>query len=120
MSKYLHANYQNNINKIKLFLYTGHEGSGGLLPLILNLGTRWRCVVNFMPHPLYPRDKKTLHPLIRRVGGPQSYFGRFGEQKDLNPFENNNNKNAHNINFHYDRIHKCLSFAGTFCKHLYK
>ena len=28
----------------------------GIAPLILNLGTRWRRVVNFTPRPLYPRE----------------------------------------------------------------
>jgi hypothetical protein len=103
MSKYLHANYQNSIiNKRKLFVYTGRKGSGGLVPLI-NFGTRWRCVVNFVPQPLYPRDKNTRHPLIRGLDESQSYSGHFGEQKDLNPFANIH-KNAHNINFHYERL----------------
>jgi len=103
MAKYLHANYQNSIiNKRKFFVYTGHEGNGGLVPLILNFGTRWKCVVNFVLKPLYPRDNNTWHPLIRRLGGPQS-SGRFGEQKGLNPF-GNIHKNAHNINFHYERL----------------
>jgi len=30
--------------------------SGGIAPRILNLGTRWKCVVSFMPLPLYPRE----------------------------------------------------------------
>ena len=106
MSKYLYANYKNNIiNNTKLFLYTGHEGSEGLLPLFPNFGSRWWCVVNFVAQRLYLRDKNTRHHLIRRLGGPQSYSGRFGEQKDLNPF-GNVHKNAHNINFHYERLRR--------------
>jgi hypothetical protein len=38
---------------------------------ILDLGTRWRWVVSFMPRPLYPR-----YPLDRRLGGPKSRSGR--------------------------------------------
>jgi hypothetical protein len=32
-------------------------GNGGILPRILNLGTRWRWVVNFTSRFLYPRGK---------------------------------------------------------------
>jgi hypothetical protein len=34
-----------------------------------------------MPRPLYPRGKSTWYPLDRRLGGPQSWSGRFGEEK---------------------------------------
>jgi hypothetical protein len=33
------------------------RGSRGTVPLILNLSTRWRCVMNFNSLPLYPRGK---------------------------------------------------------------
>jgi hypothetical protein len=33
------------------------SGSGSIAPLILNLNTRWRWVVNFTLRPLYPRRK---------------------------------------------------------------
>ena len=33
------------------------RGSRGLAPLILNLGTRWRRMVNFTPRLLYPRER---------------------------------------------------------------
>ena len=32
-------------------------GSGGLVPLILNIGTRWRWAVSLTPRPLYPGGK---------------------------------------------------------------
>jgi hypothetical protein len=44
-------------------------------------------VVNFMPRPLYPRGKSHQYPLDRRLGGPQSRSGRFGEGKILYPTE---------------------------------
>jgi hypothetical protein len=47
---------------------SGHEGiwgRGGILPLILNLGTRWRWVFKFMPQLLYPSEKA---PLIHWIG----------------------------------------------------
>jgi len=34
-------------------------GSGGVVPLILDLCIRWRSVVNFTPRPLYFRGKDT-------------------------------------------------------------
>jgi hypothetical protein len=42
-------------------------------------------VVNFTPRPLYPRGKSPRYPLERRLGGPQSRSGRFGEVKILDP-----------------------------------
>jgi hypothetical protein len=37
-------------------------------------------VLSFTPRPLYPR-----YPLDRRLGGPQSPYGRRGEEKILDP-----------------------------------
>jgi len=34
--------------------------SRGVAPLLLNLGTRWRSVVNFIPRPLYPRQRTAV------------------------------------------------------------
>jgi hypothetical protein len=41
-------------------------GNGGIAPRILNLGTRWKWVVSFMPRPHYPRRKS---PVIHWIGG---------------------------------------------------
>jgi len=46
-------------------------GSGGIVPCIPNLGTRWIWVVSFTPWPLYSRTKSPCYPLDRRLGGPQ-------------------------------------------------
>jgi hypothetical protein len=35
---------------------------------ILDLGTRSRCMVKFMPLPLYPRGTRPRYPLNRRLG----------------------------------------------------
>jgi len=40
-----------------------YRGSGGIAPLELNFGTRWRGVETFTPG----------------LGGPQDWFGCFGE-----------------------------------------
>jgi hypothetical protein len=57
-------------------------GSGGIVPRILDLGTRWRWVVSFTSRPLYPQGKSPWYPLDRRLGGPQSRSGRGGEEKN--------------------------------------
>jgi len=44
-------------------------GSESIAPHILNLGTRWRWVVIFMPQPLYPWGKSPWYPLDRKLGG---------------------------------------------------
>jgi hypothetical protein len=55
--------------------------SEAIAPCILDLGTKWRCVVSFTPRPLYSQGKSSLHPLDRRLGGPQTRSGRGGERK---------------------------------------
>jgi hypothetical protein len=53
--------------------YEGISGSWGTGPPILNLKT-W---------PLYHWGKECQYPLNRRVSGPHSQSGRFGEQKEF-------------------------------------
>jgi hypothetical protein len=53
-----------------------YMGRRGTTPLILNLGTRCRQVVNFMPWPCTPR-KEPWYLLNRRLGKPQSQSGHF-------------------------------------------
>jgi hypothetical protein len=50
---------------------------------VLDLGTSWRWVVSFTPRPLYLRGKNPPYPFDRRLGGPQSRSGRYGEVKIL-------------------------------------
>jgi hypothetical protein len=45
-------------------------------------GTRWKLVVRFTPPLLYPQRKSTGYLLSRRLVGPQSRFGRGGEEKN--------------------------------------
>jgi hypothetical protein len=40
-------------------------------------------VVSFTPRPLYPQGNNSWYPLDRRLGGPQSRFGRGGEEKNF-------------------------------------
>jgi hypothetical protein len=51
---------------------------------ILDLGTRWRCVVSFTSLPLYPRENSPKYLLDRRLGGPQS---KSTEEKNVKPAE---------------------------------
>jgi len=52
-----------------------------IAPLILNLGTGWKKVVNFIPHPLYPP-----YPLNKRLGGPHYCLeGLVWNRKSLAP-----------------------------------
>jgi hypothetical protein len=53
-------------------------GSGSIAPCILDLSTRWRWVVSFMPQMLYCQGKNPC----RRPGGPQSWSGHSGEEKN--------------------------------------
>jgi hypothetical protein len=73
--------------KVKSLCLTKHHTmktywrSGGIAPLILDLGIRWRCVVSFTPRSLYPQGKSPWYPLDRRLGGPQSRSGDCDEEK---------------------------------------
>jgi hypothetical protein len=52
---------------------------------ILNLNTRWRSVVSFTPQLFYVWGKSPQYPMERRLGGPHSQSGCFGEEKNLLP-----------------------------------
>jgi hypothetical protein len=79
--------------KVKLSLcLTKHHamktywGSEGVAPCILDLDTRWRRVVSFMPRPLYPQGKSSRYPLDRRLGESQSSSGHGGEEENCQSF----------------------------------
>ena len=55
--------------------HKGMQGSGGLAPHILNLGTRWRWVISLTLRPLYFRIKIRLYTLNRRLSVPQNWYG---------------------------------------------
>jgi hypothetical protein len=50
-------------------------GIRGIAPLIFYLDTRWRRVVRFMPHPLYPSGKSSLHPIHMTLDRLRGLFG---------------------------------------------
>jgi hypothetical protein len=65
----------------------GIQKNTSIAPLILNLDARWRWVVNYTLRPLPPppHGNEIRYPLNRRLGGPQSGSGRFGEHKNPLP-----------------------------------
>jgi hypothetical protein len=50
---------------------------------ILDLGTRWKWVVSFMPRPLYLQGNSSPCPLDRRLRGPKNRSGRCGVGKKI-------------------------------------
>jgi hypothetical protein len=60
-------------------------GSGGIDPHLLDLGTRWKCMVNFTPRPICPQGKSPWCTLDRRLSGPYSRFGHGGKEKNSQP-----------------------------------
>jgi hypothetical protein len=53
----------------------------------IDLGTRWRCGQLQFPAALLP-GKEHRYQLKRRLHGPQSRSGRYGEKKNLAPAGN--------------------------------
>jgi hypothetical protein len=47
--------------------------------IILDLGTKWKCKVSFIPLLLYPQGRNPWYPLARRLGESKSY----GDEKNL-------------------------------------
>jgi hypothetical protein len=52
---------------------------------ILNLDTRWRFVVKFHAPAALRLGKEPPVPLFRRLGGPRSSSGCYGEEKYVLP-----------------------------------
>jgi hypothetical protein len=50
---------------------------------ILDLGSRWRRVVNLKPQPFYLREKSPWYTLDGRLGGFRSLSRRCGEKRNL-------------------------------------
>jgi hypothetical protein len=55
---------------------------------IPHLAARWKCVVSFTLRPLCAWGGSPRFPLDRRLGGPESRSGRYGEKKNLSPAGN--------------------------------
>ena len=74
-------NWQAKSTLVPLHTMKPYRGNGGLAPLILNLGTRWRWAVNCTPRPLYPRpwssglgEKNPLFTRDRTPNRPAHYL----------------------------------------------
>jgi hypothetical protein len=55
--------------------YEIKQWSGDSAPCILNLRTRWRLVVSFIPWPLHLQGKSPQYPMNSNMGGPQTQSG---------------------------------------------
>jgi hypothetical protein len=64
-------------NVLPVHVMKAYGRSGGRAPLIFNLATKWKPVVNIRPR------GRTGYPLHRRLGGPQGRCGRYGVEKNL-------------------------------------
>jgi hypothetical protein len=62
--------------------------SAGIAPLILNLVTRWRCVVKLKPLPLYP-DEKSVSTTKFGAGWAQGPSGGFVEEISYTCWDSN-------------------------------
>jgi hypothetical protein len=58
-----------------------YSGNGNISPHILDLSSRWRWVVSFVPRSLYLQVKSRWYSFDRRLGGPQNRSGNLGEEK---------------------------------------
>jgi len=56
-----------------------YRGRRGIVPLILNLCSGWRRVVNIPPR------ERTRYPFHGRKARPQNWFGLAGEEKNFLP-----------------------------------
>jgi len=66
----------------------GMWGNGGKALRVLNVETTWRWVFTFTLVPLYCQGKNPRYPLNRKLSGPNSRSGRFGEEKNSCLFGN--------------------------------
>lgn len=55
------SNQGQNLKAKSIYTSRKHNGSEGIIPLIVNVGTRWVWVVKFMSRPIYRRGR-TLVP----------------------------------------------------------
>jgi hypothetical protein len=60
-----------------------HRESWRIAPLITDIVTRWRYVVDFTSPRFYRRGKNPKYPLNMSLGGAQSCSKRHGEAKTL-------------------------------------
>jgi len=61
-------------------VWDSQKGPRGIAAHIIDLNTVWRLVTSH-PSPLTPGEGKSHYPFSREIGGPQSWRGRFVEEK---------------------------------------
>jgi hypothetical protein len=77
-------NYSNGEgNVLSAHTMKAYTGRKCIALLILNPGTRRKCVVNLMPRLLYPQQRTLVSK--EEAAGSQSCSGHFGEEKNLLP-----------------------------------
>jgi hypothetical protein len=86
--------------------------------IFLDLGTRWRWVVSFKHHPLYPRGKSRRYPLYRRLGGPHSRTGSCGVEKEHLPLPGIEPRTP--VAKPTDRVKRLVFMLFSFVKFIYK
>jgi hypothetical protein len=59
--------------------------SGGIVPCVLNLGTRWRWVVSFTPRTLYHRGENPDNHWTGGRLGPRADLDAVAKRRTLNP-----------------------------------
>jgi hypothetical protein len=59
-----------------------YVGSRDIVPLIINLGCRWRCLVRIRSQTLHSFEVPE-YPLNMKLGGPQSQSGYYKELKNI-------------------------------------
>jgi hypothetical protein len=59
-----------------------YRGSRGIASFILDLGIRWRWVVNFTPRPLCPSNRSPV-PIVYEASwlDPRAGLGVYGKEK---------------------------------------
>jgi hypothetical protein len=57
-------------------------GSAGIVPRILDLGTKWRCAVSFTPRPPYPLGKSPEVSIEKEAEwAPEPVWTQWGREK---------------------------------------
>jgi hypothetical protein len=67
----------------KYYAMKMYWGSRSTAPCILNVGTKWRWAVSFMPQLLHCWGKSLWYPFDRRLGGPLSWSGCGCEEEEI-------------------------------------
>jgi hypothetical protein len=90
-------------------------GSGGIVPCILNLSTRWRWSVSFTLPAALSRGSNSRYPLGRRLGGSQSRSGRGGEEKNSHHRPCRESNPGRPVHMSYPSHNRCvLQYEATF------